>query len=126
MVVPVGCKKGVIGLAALLSAAGLSCSVLVNPESLVVRCDEDAEQDPCAEIDMQCIAGVCQARECGAEVCNGLDDDCNGADDFGVEGIQGLETDNDGDGYVECSPWVGTDANIRGGGDSNDIDPNVH
>ena len=94
MVVPVGCKKGVIGLAALLSAAGLSCSVLVNPESLVVRCDEDAEQDPCAEIDMQCIAGVCQARECGAEVCNGLDDDCDDEVDEGQ--------DVDGDGFTWC------------------------
>ena len=48
------------------------------------------------------------------ELCDGLDSDCI---------FDGGESDDDGDGYVECSPWVGSDPGIIGGQDCNDADP---
>jgi len=36
------------------------------------------------------------------EVCDGADNDCNGLDDAGNAGVDGEETDDDGDGQWEC------------------------
>ena len=36
------------------------------------------------------------------EVCDGQDNDCDGLDDAGAEGIGGQESDDDGDGQPEC------------------------
>ncbi len=48
--------------------------------------------------------------------CDGID---QGDDTFA------LEQDADGDGYVPCSPWTGTNPMIKGGGDCNDSDNQV-
>ena len=45
------------------------------------------------------------------ELCDGADSDCV---------YSALEVDDDGDGYVECSPWVGADPNVVGGQDCDD------
>lgn len=49
------------------------------------------------------------------EVCDGLDNDCNGF-------IGAWEIDDDGDHYVECISWVGTDPEIVDGSDCDDHD----
>ena len=46
-----------------------------------------------------------------AETCDGQDNDCNGLDDATLPGVDGLETDDDGDGQAECE------------GDCDDLDP---
>ncbi len=38
------------------------------------------------------------------QVCDGVNNDC---DDPSWPAVSSLETDGDGDGYVECTPWVG-------------------
>jgi len=48
------------------------------------------------------------------ELCNGSDADCDSL-------LPENETDDDGDGYVECS-WIGTDTGIAGGDDCDDGD----
>ena len=55
------------------------------------------------------------------ELCNGIAEDC---EDPNYGGSPDFETDNDGDGYVECSGydssiWVG-DSSVIGGGDCQD------
>jgi hypothetical protein len=55
---------------------------------------------------------------CFEELCNGVDDNPPGA-------IPAGEIDDDGDGYVLCAPWSGSDPAIRGGGDCDDTDGTV-
>lgn len=52
-----------------------------------------------------------------AEICDGLDNNSDGD-------IPATEVDNDGDGFVECTPWVGAPG-LRGG-DCNDNDALVY
>ncbi len=54
-----------------------------------------------------------------AEICNGIDDDGDGI-------VPPGEFDHDGDLYVACSSWVGSDPNVVGGGDCDDNDPTVY
>jgi hypothetical protein len=49
------------------------------------------------------------------EICDGLDNDCNGF-------LGDWETDDDGDHYVECVSWEGTDPEIYDGSDCDDSD----
>ena len=54
------------------------------------------------------------------EVCDGLDGDCEGS-------VPATETDDDGDGYVECSgPTVGHVGNPVGGNDCDDADASIN
>jgi hypothetical protein len=48
------------------------------------------------------------------ELCDGLDNDCNGLDDQGLPGTGGQESDDDGDGFSECE------------GDCDDTDNAIH
>jgi hypothetical protein len=88
-------------LAVLLGApwAG-SCSLLVDPESLVIKCETTpgTDEDPCIEAGMHCVAGTCQACEGKREDCNGVDDDCDGLIDEGH--------DQDGDHYTWCGGGI--------------------
>ncbi len=69
-------------------------------------------------------ASIMGGYDCGAadplrypgasERCDGLDDDCDSI-------VPADELDGDGDGYVECVTWSGTNASILGGGDCNDV-----
>ena len=57
-----------------------------------------------------------------SELCDGKDNDCDVM-------ISDDEIDDDGDGYVECEPWIGTDPSIVGGSDCDDsistVNPSV-
>src|SRR6185369_15676166 len=53
------------------------------------------------------------------EICNGIDDNADGV-------VPPNEADQDGDAYVECGPWVGSDPNILGGGHSDEANPAIH
>jgi hypothetical protein len=85
---------------ALASAWLAGCSVLVDPESLAVKCESPglAEADPCIEAGMHCVGRTCQPCEGAREDCNGVDDDCDGAIDEGH--------DQDGDHYSWCGGGV--------------------
>lgn len=53
------------------------------------------------------------------EICDGIDNDGDG-------GTLARETDDDGDGYVECDDWRGTVPGVIGGGDCNDLVAAIH
>jgi hypothetical protein len=55
----------------------------------------------------------------GNELCNGVDDGNDGC--FPPD-----EIDQDGDGYVGCAPWIGSNPNVLGGGDCDDLEVTVH
>jgi len=77
------------------------------------------DTDACLEGTYSCQAG---SQSCSddtgddIEVCDGIDNDC-------VLPIPPGETDDDGDQYVECAQWVGTDPDILGDNDCDDADP---
>ena len=74
--------------------------------------------DECDEGTYSCEGGL-QAcsddTDDDVEVCDGLDNNCDGF-------LGDWETDDDGDHYVECVSWEGTDPEIDGGRDCNDHD----
>jgi hypothetical protein len=93
-----------------------ACAVLVDPESLMIRCEmelADEGNDPCLAVGQQCVNGLCRPCDPDArELCNGRDDDCDGDIDE--------SHDADGDGFTWC-----------GGGrvelaDCVDSDPKIH
>ena len=51
------------------------------------------------------------------ELCNGVDDDCDSS-------VPANEQDDDGDQYVECDPWVGSNPAVLAGNDCDDNDNN--
>ena len=95
--------------------------------------DEDFDADGDGAFDASvpgCAANYGAAADCddanpaiygGApEVCDGLDGDCEGS-------VPAFETDDDGDGYVECSgPTVGHVGNPIGGNDCVDSDAAIN
>ncbi|MCP3978439.1 MAG: hypothetical protein GY716_03775, partial [bacterium] len=67
------------------------------------QCD-GPDSDLCDEGVNECTGGTLTCNDNtgdNVETCNGIDDVCAG-------GVPADETDDDGDGYVECSPWSGT------------------
>ncbi len=81
--------------ASLLALALLGCTVLVDPESQLVRCEaRSGASDPCAELGLTCASGTCQQCDPAAELCDGRDNDCDGQVDEGH--------DADSDGYTWC------------------------
>ena len=92
--------------------------------------DEDGDGYP---IDEDCDDTNPDIHPGAPEVCNGIDDDCNGAIDLFDEGLtDGIAafTDRDGDGYGDpelptttCELGAGA---VEEGGDCNDTNPNVH
>jgi len=86
--------------------------------------DGDGYGDPTSDVVEVCAAPegfVDNATDCddssdtiypGApELCDGIASDCNDPD----YPIVSDETDDDGDDFVECSPWVGADTSLDGG-----------
>jgi len=75
-----------------------ACSVLVDPSVLSIKCElapGGAGEDPCLAAGMHCVGSECRpCEEPGAEICNGVDDDCDGMVDEGH--------DNDNDGFTWC------------------------
>jgi hypothetical protein len=85
-----------------------------------VTLDEDLDADGYTDL----TGGDCDDSDAtvnpgASELCDGLDTDCS-------SGTPTTEKDDDGDGYVECTPWVGSVAGITGGGDCNDAASTVH
>jgi len=74
----------------------------------------------CAQVDGHASAGDdCDDSDDtihpnAAELCNGIDEDCDAQ-------LPAEETDDDGDGYVECA-WLGSDSAVVGGDDCDDAD----
>ena len=101
--------------------------VLINNghQDLKMRVGDCWDADMDGQGDMACGGSDCDDSDpnsyLGAlEICDGKNNDCIGF--FPPD----EEIDHDGDFYVMCEDWVGTDPNILGGGDCHDTDPQVY
>src|ERR1700742_1379183 len=105
-------------LLAALALALVSCSALVDPDSLVIKCElmpsgTGSGTDPCLAAGMHCVDSECKpCKPDAVETCNGSDDDCDGVIDEGQ--------DADGDGFTWCG------YSDRSLADCNDNDPSIH
>jgi hypothetical protein len=91
------------------------CSLLVDPQSLVIKCEVDTTtgaKDPCMAAGLHCVASECKACKNAVELCNGIDDDCDGVIDNGL--------DEDGDGFTWCG------GGVRALADCAPSDPTIH
>ncbi|TDP76509.1 MopE-related protein [Bradymonas sediminis] len=91
----------------------------------------------CTSGPIKCIAedtggpvGICEITNGGVEICDGIDNDCNGAVDDGLSG-ETYYKDIDGDGYGQSADSVqGCDAaayyTATEGGDCNDTMPGIY
>ena len=70
-------------------------------------------------VDPDCDEGDPDVHPDADEACDGIDTDCDGV-------VPADEVDDDGDGYVECTDWTGTEPGVVGGGDCDDGDPLAH
>jgi hypothetical protein len=98
-----------------LACWSYACGILVDPESLVIKCEPPVgieSEDPCSAAGMHCVEGVCITCEGEREDCNGVDDDCDGLIDEGH--------DQDRDGFSWCGGGVAELA------DCVPTDPTVH
>jgi hypothetical protein len=90
-----------------VGAPDLSCDG-IDSNCVADANEQDADQDGFMPCEGDCDDGDGNRYPGAAELCNGIDDDCAG-------GPGPLETDNDGDGFTECS-----------GNDCNDADPGIY
>ncbi|MFT5434699.1 MAG: hypothetical protein ACI9OJ_005413, partial [Myxococcota bacterium] len=83
----------------------------------------------------QCVGGVlsCKSIESGDELCDGVDNDCNGTvDDEGADGCTTYYLDSDSDGYgsdaaaTKCLCDITGDYKVLAGGDCNDAETSVN
>jgi len=74
----------------------------------------DADGDGSSTCQGDCDDGSAVVRPGAAELCDGIDNDCNGFDDAGSPGNAGREIDGDGDGYRLCdNDCDDTDADLN-------------
>jgi Tol biopolymer transport system component len=79
-----------------------------------ISCCDDVDLDGYNECN-ECDDGNPDVHPGADELCNGIDDDCD------LDGaVPPDESDDDGDGWVECGPWVGDDPGVVGGYDCAD------
>jgi hypothetical protein len=112
---PVGCSDS------RCRSGGFSCSDL--PFDF---CCGDGTCDPQENI---CSCPLdCQGFASGVypgapQICDGVNNDCN---EPSWPLVPADEADDDGDAFVDCSPWVGSSAGVSGGGDCDDADSSTH
>jgi hypothetical protein len=80
-------------LGIVLGALLAGCSAVL-PSDRPIACEMTDGGDPCHPLRMRCVEGVCRSVCLGSEICNGVDDDCDGPVDE--------EIDDDRDGYFGC------------------------
>ncbi len=81
--------------------------------------EHDMDGDGYTEDDGDCDDNNPKLSPGENEICDGLDNDCDG--NVGDE-----ELDQDGDGFVPCDSWVGEDPDVHGDGDCNDDDATTY
>ena len=82
----------------------------------------DADDDGDPDI-WDCDDGNAAVHNSASEVCDGIDNDCDGQADYSGPG--GDEDDGDGDDWLACTGYVNNGGGFDGGGDCDDGDPAI-